>query len=196
MKKIITTILVIAVLLSSVVVPTSTAKATSLPIDPAQIAKDDQVITDEDVSDIPDDSDSDEVSDDSDNDEVSDEPEKTEKSKPKKNQFKNIDRNCKGCIITNTVSYNKKGNIVWKIKVKHAYHEKVEISVRNKLYIKNGSKTVKIKTKWNKGGYMTLKRGESKTKSIIVKKSKVKGKKLDLANCCDVENWVTAVFGP
>lgn len=101
--------------------------------------------------------------------------ENSTKEEPKKGDvFKNI---------YGKVSYDKKGNMICKIKVKNVskYNIKFKLSKKVEVKITNYPKQLfKRKVAYTKSRKFTLKSGKTKTLTIKVKKSTLKGKRFNL----------------
>lgn len=101
--------------------------------------------------------------------------ENSTKEEPKKGDvFKNI---------YGKVSYDKKGNMICKIKVKNVskYNIKFKLSKKVKVEITNYPKQLfNRKVAYTKSRKFTLKSGKTKTLTIKVKKSTLKGKRFNL----------------
>lgn len=85
--------------------------------------------------------------------------------------------------IYGKVSYDKKGNMICKIKVKNVskYNIKFKLSKKVKVEIENYPKQLfKRKVAYTKSRKFTLKSGKTKTLTIKVKKSTLKGKRFNL----------------
>ena len=85
-------------------------------------------------------------------------------------------RDCRGTDVSGSISYDKKGNLVCKFKIKNATKKKLKYGRKdNKLSFTISDGKHKNKSTSKRFGF-TLKRGKSKTVTVTIKKSKLKAK--------------------
>ena len=85
-------------------------------------------------------------------------------------------RDCRGTDVSGSISYDKKGNLVCKFKIKNTTKKKLKYGRKdNKLSFTISDGKHKNKSKSKRFGF-TLKRGKSKTVTVTIKKSKLKAK--------------------
>lgn len=97
----------------------------------------------------------------------------TKELKVVKNQYRAVDVYAGMYKRTDTVSYDKKGNLVWKMTFKNLSKRQTNYRQRCSLY--NDNKKIKI-VYWN----VTVSRGKTRTKTVVINKSKIGGKVFDL----------------
>lgn len=85
-------------------------------------------------------------------------------------------RDCRGTDVSGSISYDKKGNLVCKFKIKNITKKKLKYGRKdNKLSFTISDGKHKNKSTSKRFGF-TLERGKSKTVTVTIKKSKLKAK--------------------